>query len=228
MAGSPPTVTAEQLEQARAAMGDPERLGLRPAADRVGVTVAALRRALAGGKLAPSPGTPAKPGRKPAKRPGSRKAPRVPQTPAGAPTPPSRATYAPPARLAPRPAPPPIPLAADPLDELRAYAEELRGRQKDQPAGSKEFRDLGAELRKVIGQMESIRLKRPVTETPEGRAAAQRPVAEAALGKIRSGVQAYAAREVETGACCRCGGALSPEVILRRRVEAGLDQPAPH
>ncbi len=208
-----PSTSPELLDAARALMAPPEELGVREAARRLGVSKSALARALSTSK-APQ---------KPQAAPAPRKAPPQPPKPAGAPQAPQRAAYTPPAPAPRLPAPPPAKLAADPLDELQRYAEEVRGRQAGLPAGSAEFRSLGTELRGVIKDMEAIRRKRPPTETAEGRAALARPIADSALAKIRAGVTAVAQREAETGTCCRCSAPLAAELVARRRVEAGME-----
>ena len=134
---------------------------------------------------------------------------------ASAATPPKPAKRAPPAA----PAPPPAKLAADVLDELGAVLAEIRGRMAGLPAVSAEYRALAAQVPKIIMAAETIRLRRPSSETAEGRAAVTAGHAKSALAKIRAGCVAVAQREAETATCLRCGGHIGPELVAHRRAE---------
>lgn len=205
-------ITAEIVEEARRLRGPPEELGVREIAARLGVGRSQLAAA-----MGPPP---QREPRKPEGPPGPRPAPAM-----AHPVAPAPAAKAAPAKVERLPPPPPATLDADPVVELLKVAAELRGRMAGQPAGSKEFRDLSGELRKTLAQAEALRAKRQALR-PAGDGGAR---AEEVAAKIRSGVRAVAQREAEEGACSRCGCALAPELVLRRRIEAGLvDPPAVH
>lgn len=201
----------------------PEELSVRAIAERLGVG-----KTIVADVVAASKGKAVKPrsARKVTPRPRATRQPSPSRATVGAaavPPTPSKPAYAPPTVVGFIPAPPPATLAADPLVDLQAYAAEVRGRQSALPAGSAEYRALGAEFRKTTSDMERIRGARKLPPTEAERTSAARPRAAEVLGKIRSGVRAWAQREVETTRCCRCTQTIPPELVLRRRVEAGMD-----
>lgn len=208
------TVTPEIVAEALLLRAPPEELSVRDCATRLGVGKSALAEALAleGAK---AKGSGRSPIRKPPEAPSASQAPAIAHPASPPPKPP-----APPTQRA--PAPPPATLDADPAAELLKLAAEIRGRMTDQPAGSAEYLKLAGEARKVIGQAHAIQAKRKPLPTATEREEAAKPIAAEVLGKIRSGVLAWAQRDAETGKCCRCKQDIPLELVLRRRVEAGL------
>lgn len=89
----------------------------------------------------------------------------------------------------------------------------------------KGFPALGQLMDKIAARITAIDVSRQDTGSEVVAVLAKGPVA---VAKIRQGIATVAAREVEQGACARCGAALAAETIVRRRTEAGLDQLAPH
>lgn len=198
-------------------MKAPEELSFREAADRIGVTLGALQRALAGGSLAPSTGAAPAP-------PPQRLVPVVRKPARVAPAQPVTSAYAPPA-VAVGGAPVPIPPKADLREELIDLLGQTKAMVADAMRKGRGFASLGQLVDKIAARIQAIDLSRQDhgSEVAQVLAAGPRAVA-----KIRQGCVTVAAREVEVGACARCGAGLSADVIVRRRTEAGLDQPAPH
>lgn len=229
-----PKLTDQLRADIVALAAPPEELSVREIADRLklGKSVVAEALALARGKAPSTRSARAKTARRAAT--GSPAAPRSPKRATGAQqaagaasASASRAGYAPPAVVGFLPAPPPAKLAADLLDEVLVMLAEIRGRMAPLPANSAEYRALATEFGKLLARAEAVKAKRPPELTDAQREAAAKPRAEEVLGKIRSGVRAWAQREAETATCCRCGAGLGPELVVRRRVEAGLGDVAP-
>lgn len=173
------------------------------AADEAGVSVATLKRFMAAGK-----------GGKPAPQASAATAPSAQPAPAAAP-PPRR--------------PPPAPASGEPrgqLDLLRTMLEELlvevqqardENRRGDYLRLAKETRALSVQIHK---------LEPAAAPTREELEALAKPKADEVAAKVRSGVIAVAQREAETGKCLRCGQVLPRDLVVRRRAEAGMPDPA--